>query len=391
MQRTSSCGQLDALRKTSSAVDAPGRTNDGLAAAIAELNAQLPQRACLQAPPSVGGLSVLRKTVIPEGEVRLEQLSKMAIDFQIREKNLDLGPDFDLFDWPSVILPAPALHEFPMLQLPLPKPLGSAKQVLADLYQKKYGVVIHCKFNGRDAQGVLDGLIEKVRRADRQAVGFVVPLRLPEGWPNAESYRGHVLPLVIQESSAGFDVINLDSLAGNSDSFRKFLELFQERMASTGVGVLRSCLVSSRRQSDKHSCHTDALQVLKDTLCALKQRKNGCAYDLFMESAVSKPTGNEVPRFVLPSFLQKTTQRKRVLTEDKFDGASPLQPSRMNLLFTRKSVFVGQHRYKYLAMLGVKERNNFLTIKAYYNAQKVLTHLEGLSDPAARRAYLTHL
>jgi hypothetical protein len=268
MQRTSSCGQLDLLRKAFTTLDTQVRRRDGLTATAAELGTQLPRRAFYSTPSVAGGITALRKTVLSDGIVQIDQLHKMAEDLQLREKKLELGPELQLFDWPTVNQPTKAL---------------------------------------------------------------------------------------------------------------------------TGTSILRSCLVKNRRQSDSQSCHTDALQVLKDALHALKHGENRSAYSLFMQNELATKTGSEMPRFLLPSFLQKTNQRNRALVHDHFDGASQLQPPRFDLLFSDKSVLIGQHRYKYLGMLGIKQCNNFLTIKAYYNAQKVLAHLADFTDSNARELYLMQL
>jgi hypothetical protein len=391
MQRTSSCGQLDLLRKAFTTLDTQVRRRDGLTAAAAELGTQLPRRAFYSTPSVAGGITALRKTVLSDGIVQLDQLHKMAEDLQLREKKLELGPELQLFDWPTVNQPTKALTDSRMIDLCIPKPLGPAKLVMADLYEKKYGVLICCTFDGHDADSVLDGVIKKIRNADEKPVGFIVPARRPEEWVNAANYRGHVVPMIIQQTNTGFDVINLDSLANNSEIFQNFLQLFQVRIDLTGTSILRSCLVKNRRQSDSQSCHTDALQVLKDALHALKHGENRSAYSLFMQNELATKTGSEMPRFLLPSFLQKTNQRNRALVHDHFDGASQLQPPRFDLLFSDKSVLIGQHRYKYLGMLGIKQCNNFLTIKAYYNAQKVLAHLADFTDSNARELYLMQL
>lgn len=391
MQRTSSCGQLDLLRKAFTALDTQVRRRDGLTAAAAELGTQLPRRAFYSTPSVAGGVTALRKTVLSGGIVQLDQLHKMAEDLQLREKKLELGPELQLFDWPFVNQPTKALTDSRMIELRIPKPLGHAKLVMADLYEKKYGALILCTFDGHDAGSVLDGIIKKISNSDEKPVGLIVPARQPEEWVNTANYRGHVVPMIIQQTNVGFDVINLDSLANNSDIFQNFLQQFQARIDLTEKNQLRSCLVKNRRQSDSQSCHTDALQMLKDTLCALKHADNRSAYNLFMQNALASTTGSEMPRFLLPSFLQKTNQRNRALVHDHFDGTSQLQPPRFDLLFSDKSVLIGQHRYKYLGMLGIKQCNNFLTIKAYYNAQKVLAYLTDFTDPKARQLYLKQL
>ncbi|MCE2745286.1 MAG: hypothetical protein LW710_05200 [Burkholderiales bacterium] len=253
------------------------------------------------------------------------------------------------------------------MQFPVPKPLGKAKLVLADLYAKKYGISIVCQFEGNDEAGVVDSLIAQVRDAQGKPVGFIVPAKPPGLWPAKFNYRGHVVPLIIQQTEAGFDVVNLDSLADNAKHYQQFLNVFQKRMNACDAGVLRHSLVNTRRQADRQSCHTDALQILKDTLCAVSSNPDGNCFDLL---------GCKSERFHLPSFLQKTNQRGRALVEDNFQPASLLIPQRQGHLCGDKSISIGQHRNKYTAEFGARKSNYFLAVKAFYNAGKVLDQLE---------------
>lgn len=185
-----------------------------------------------------------------------------------------------------------------------------------------------------------------------------------------------------QGAEAGFDVVNLDSLADNSSHYRQFLDVFREKISLLGATQLRHGLVKTIRQADKQSCHTDALQILKDTLCALKERSGTNCLDMLTGTQQVQVGAGKSVRFSLPSFLQKTSQRSKALLHDNFDAAHALQPQRPVSVFGEKSMTVGQHRYKYTGELGAKKSNYFLVVKAYYNALKVIDYLENKPNSA---------
>ena len=261
--------------------------------------------------------------------------------------------------------------------MPIPKPLQKAKLILANLYAKKYGIVILCEFEGTDSNNVIDLLIQRIQEHGQAPVGIVVPARSPSNWPKAKNFSGHVLPIVIQKTDSGFDLVNFDSLAENSFFYDELCAKFKERMALLGASSFRHILVKSQRQADQQSCHTDAMQILKDTLRLLKLKDNSNCIDTLMQLEPNNGMGASAhARFYLPSCLQKTTQRSAALRASSFDGTQSLQPERKAIFSSRKSLTIGQHRYKYTGAFESKEANHFLIIKAFYNAEKILKQLE---------------
>lgn len=382
MQRTSSCGELDNLRKITPSFNAMSGASHEFKNTASRLSHSLRFDT---------GIGAFRKLVILNGKLQLERLDEMAEKLILREQFLGLPKELVLFDWPLVKPPAGALASGSIMNLHIPKPLGHAKLVLADLYAKKYGILIVCKFDGHDTTSVVDALIEKVRTAQGKPVGLIVPARPPGAWFDASNYRGHVVPLIVQQTDAGFDVVNLDSLADNSQQYQQFLEVLQQRMTLLGATLLRHGLVKNRRQADRQSCHTDALQILKDTLCVVQEKGNVNCLDMLVKNKGVVSTSGNSARFSLPSFLQKTNQRSQALQDDNFEGVCMLQPERAASPFGEKSMTIGQHRYKYTAELASKKSNYFLTVKAFYNVRKVIDHLESMPSASARQHYLTQL
>jgi hypothetical protein len=376
MQRTSSCRQLENLRKITPPLNPSSEAGSSLKNLASKLGNCLFRNSGTSVVVS-SGLAVHRNKMLPQGKLQLGRLNELSENYKRRERTLDPENNLSLFNWPSVKPPAGAFEEGANMQFSVPKPLGNAKLVLANLYAKKYGISIVCQFEGNDEASVVDSLIAQVRNAQGRPVGFIVPAKPPGVWPAKFNYRGHVVPLIIQQTDVGFDVVNLDSLADNAKHYQQFLNVLQTRMNACDAGVLRHSLVNTRRQSDRQSCHTDALQILKDALCAVKSNPELNCFDLL---------GCESERFHLPSFLQKTNQRSRALAEDNFQPASLLMPERQGHLWGEKSISIGQHRNKYTAEFGARKSNYFLAVKAFYNAGKVLEQLEKESSAGTAKS-----
>lgn len=265
------------------------------------------------------------------------------------------------------------------------KPLDDAKLVLADLYQKKYGIRIvieTCPLNKKQ-------LANKIKQECLQAKGKPVGLILQttelgqvKGTGPAEgNYCGHVTPIVVQQRGKLINVISLDSvLKPNSALIKAML-----RLSHQNINV-RMITLNSARQADHYSCHTDALQILKDLLTQNENSSESILDDLsarYLTETDQTTSAINLLKIDLPPFLQKVNQRAESLGAC---GHERIQAG--------KCQTVEQHWQRYSRHPwenSGKLQNYFLAVKAFHNANKVLNRLESFDNEHARQDYLANL
>ncbi|BET24898.1 hypothetical protein EV673_3042 [Limnobacter thiooxidans] len=280
------------------------------------------------------------------------------------------------------------------------KPGHVAKLVLADLYQNKYGISIRVQHHAIEEETHLaDLLLKNVATAKGNPVGLILQpqklshLRHAIKHAADQDYMDHVSPVIVQGTENGLDLIDLDMNEPSNFKLTNALQYLKKQ----GYTIRKMELNIPERQSDLYSCHTDAVQILKD---ALVQYKNtgGNLYDSYWrEHGISdfKPSPGEYidPRPIeLPPHLQKTVQRSAAMVSTRMSlqqTLGSLAPSATS----SKSQTVGQHRERFSFYPEIDSRpvNNFLVFKAYRNAFKVLSHLESFPGKAERMQYLQDL
>lgn len=286
------------------------------------------------------------------------------------------------------------------------RPGHIAKLVLADLYEKKYGIKIHIQKRHIDrAEHLADLLLRKLDKSRQMPVGLVlhsnrIPMfrdpnfsqqlfRSPE-----QDHHDHVLPVIVQATRNGIDVINLDVLAKSSCLLADALCLLK----NTGMKVRRMAPLIAARQADGYSCHTDALQILKDAMLAHKAR-GGSLYQQYWKhfgvtgkTPIYQESANDfIPTSYidLPPHLHKPVQRSQALISNRAsDRKRP--PAIAPSANAQKKQTIAEHRQRfsvYSEQLG-KPVNNFLLFKGYRNAIKVIERLEEFPDLLSRERYI---
>lgn len=369
-------------------LDSPGSSPDerptALSRSVREVAAEFTQRA---SPPA---LQCLRDELLCQARLNLSTLSQHLALLATRERHLALGHAHRLFSYPRVTLPG-ADEDNRALSYVVPKPLDCAKAVLAEEYRKKYGIRIVPLLVPTPIEGYLRNVVRHLSAAAGEPVGFLLRVITDPHYKEVFDYENHVIPLVVQASAHGIDVINLNSMGEVDNSYQRFLKNMDLIKHSVPDVRVRSATVLSQRQADEQSCHTDAIQVLKDALLGFKRSGQTCFFN-YMTGHAEVAQGNvDEPRFCLPSTLQKTTQRSAALRDDAVNFSESVEPNNISL---------HTHRGKYSAAFQLspnveyenrdKQANHFLTIKAFRNADRVLSVLEGLA-PSARKRYLNQL
>lgn len=335
-------------------------------------------------------LQCLRNELLVGGRLNLSALSQQLALLATRERRLVLGHKHRLFSYPRVGLPGED-EDNRALSYAVPKPLDCAKAVLAEEYLQKYGVRIVPVLSPGQNEDYLRSVVRHLSAASGEPVGFLLRVITDHRHTEVFDYENHVLPLVIQACAHGIDVINLNSMGEVDNSYQRFLKNMDLIKHSMPAVEVRSATVLSQRQADEQSCHTDAIQLLKDALLSYKRSGQSSFFNCMLGHAeVSLGEVNE-PRFCLPSALQKTTQRSAALRDDAVNFAETIEP---------KGNSLHSHREKYSAAFQLashieyerrdKPVNHFLTIKAYRNADRVLSVLEDLA-PSERKRYLNQL
>lgn len=335
-------------------------------------------------------LQGLRHELLVGGHLNLSVLSQHLAMLATRERHLALGHAYRLFSYPRMCLPG-ADEDNRALSYVVPKPLDCAKAVLAQAYQKKYGIRIVPVLAPRQQETCLHSVVRHLSAAAGEPVGFLLRVITDRRHTEVFDYENHVLPLIVQASAHGIDVINLNSLGEVDKTYMRFLKDMDVITRSVPGTHVRSATVLSQRQADEQSCHTDAIQVLKDALLGFKRSGQASFFNCMLGHAEVAQGDVAEPRFCLPSPLQKTTQRSAALRDDAVNFSESVEPNNISL---------HAHREKYSAAFQLspnveyenrdKQANHFLIIKAFRNADRVLSVLENMA-PSARKRYLNQL
>lgn len=373
----------------------PGSSPDDqspvLANAVRALGARFAHQQPGSEPAAVSSvLRGLRNELLAGGRLDLSNLSQHIALLATRERRLGLGHTHRLFSYPRVGLPGES-EDNRALSYVVPKPLDCAKAVLADVYLQKYGVRIVPVLAPKPNDTYLPTVVRHLSAAPGEPVGILLRVITDHRHTEVFDYENHVIPLVVQAHANGIDVINFNSMGEVDNSYRRFLKNMDAVKHSVPGVEVRSATVLSQRQADVQSCHTDAIQVLKDALLGFKRSGQSSFFNCMLGNAAVALGDVDEPRFCLPSALQKTTQRSAALLNDGVNLAAPVEPHG-NSLHT--------HREKYSAafqpspLIEYKNRdkcaNQFLTIKAIRNSDRVLSVLEGLA-PSERKRVLNQL
>ncbi|RZS38650.1 hypothetical protein EV673_3040 [Limnobacter thiooxidans] len=328
---------------------------------------------------------------------RLSQEAQREMLSEIKQQASALGSTRanPMFTFLDTLLPGPTASES-YTPVTLIKPGHTAKLVLADLYEKKYGIKIHVQGkNLKNPDDIASVLLEKINAANGEPVGFVVhqpPEEETTKSQNNSDYRGHVTPFILQKTPNGFDVIDLN--VGVS----VFVELYRtfHSLNESGLQIRHLVLKQPARQADKFSCHTDALQVLKDALVAHKT-VGGNLGEHYWKNHLLTPTPNHTRwepgklEYVLelPTVLHKVAQNSSAMKSTRLNPTQVLA-TRAPSANPAKKQTIGEHRERYSTVRDQNKTplNNFLTIKAYTNAFKVLDQLRSFPDARARNNYI---
>jgi hypothetical protein len=275
------------------------------------------------------------------------------------------------------------------------KPLDDAKLVLADSYHKKYGIRIVVEIHQMNKDDLARKIKQECLRAKGDPVGLI--LRTTElgqarskGLPE-NNYSGHVTPIVVQRSGKMIHVISLDSaLNHNSELIKAMLHLSRER------NKVRMITLNSARQADHFSCHTDALQILKDLLVQHQHSSESILENLsahYLTEDDRTTSAINLLKIDLPPFLQKVNQRANSSGKVNYSRAQLMQ-TRLSPTQPGKPQTVEQHWQRYSRHPWEnpgKLHNHFLAVKAFHNANKVLNRLESFDNERARKEYLMSL
>lgn len=271
------------------------------------------------------------------------------------------------------------------------KPNRVAQQVIADLYQQKYGIKIHVQ-QSKDHHSpaklaVL--LMEKLDAANGEAIGFLLQ-RPRSNKPEYTSRNGDLMPVVVQKKDGYLGILNLD----NTDVYvQKYLKNTATCLNQPGTLISTLNLHDTGRRV-KHSGaqDTDAMQILKDCLVENKTSTGHIVARYEMQS--NDPNANHhnarrnLTSIFTPAHLLKTAQVSTSLA-NPYVPAEQMLGTRTPTLNPYKQQTVGEHRDRYSLQTENNEGvNHFVTVKAFRNAFKVLDHLESFSNANERAQYL---
>jgi hypothetical protein len=348
---------------------------------------------------TISASETLRRQLLKGNTFCTKSQDQQVQNIVARSATVEIDNDNPLFTFPNLAgvsnLP-PALVNMG----PIARPGHAAKLVVADLYRKKYGVQILIQKDPiDDARQLARLLLHKVNAANGKALGFVLHANRcnANAQPlsdNSRDYRGHVLPVIAQRSANGIEIINLNSVRETASELEDALCSIQ----GSGLEVKVLKLNIPQRQADGYSCHTDALQVLKDALISQTRTRKSLHNDYLEKYGIPTHLCGQLDaadeflstRFInMPPHLQKTVQRSQALASSRmtFKEAMATQvPSWGH----RKKQTLGEHRQRYSALIPStgKTVNHFLLFKGYRNAFKVLGQLESLQNMALRKQYL---
>lgn len=268
------------------------------------------------------------------------------------------------------------------------KPGHVAKLVLAHLYRTKNDVQIYIQKNDQSAEDLGNLITKKIEQHKEEPFGLVLfcrPLGAyidPDQAP--QDYEGHVTPVIIQKTAKGFDVINLDSVGDFNSKLVGAIVL--QRNAGKNI---RQLWLQEPRQADRYSCHTDAIQILKDSMIE-HQFHDGNLFDRYFINFADRNSRFEESNdylIDLPPFLQKTSQRSSALKVSSYTPES-LSSTPVPGKNQRKGKTVAEHRDRFLTHVDdAHQINSFLLVKGYRNAFKVLEQLEKKSTAEAKAKY----
>lgn len=342
---------------------------------------------------TVSTTEALRLRCFKNGQISQQGMNE-ALE-EIRDKSAALGATEDkpLFTYLDIFLPAPRGSKL-LTQI---KPGHTAKLVLADYYEKKYGIKIHVQDKDlNDAVEVGHLLLEKANAGNGEPVGLL--LHRPRGEktptsPKGPDYVGHVTPFLIQKTPNGFDLIDLN--IGPYSYVKAYEAAYLLQEAGHEIRILT--VGEPSRQADEFSCHTDAMQVLKDALVAHQTTGGNLSEHYWTNYRVDQHLTARNPytfaaAIELPASLYKVVQRSKALQSTR------LSPQEVLAVKTpsanpEKQQTVGAHRKRFSSIKNKEGGliNNFLTFKAYKNAMLVLDRLNSFSDAQARNGYIEHL
>ncbi len=110
MQRTSSCGQLDNLRKITPPLNPGSDAGNSLKNLASKLSSCLFRNSGTSVVVS-SSLAAHRQKMLPQGKLQLSRFNKLSENYKLREQTLASENKFSLFDWPSIKSPAGAFAE----------------------------------------------------------------------------------------------------------------------------------------------------------------------------------------------------------------------------------------------------------------------------------------
>ncbi|HEX4879710.1 MAG TPA: hypothetical protein VFV39_07695 [Limnobacter sp.] len=353
--------------------------------------------------PDAINLAQMRDALFSDFGLDLCNATAQFGKIQSQMRQLSLPADYPLFTFPSVEVPLlDSKRHAPKYCVPVP--MGLAKLVLADIYRQKYGINIVPVIAPRPVAAKryenwsewLDRALGPVGTASR-TVGLVLGAgNIPRYEAHPMMYEDHVVPLIVHEQDGQLEIVNLDSLGEGGRNFIRMLHALK-----TDGKVYRAACLSTCRQADERSCHTDAMQILKDVLVQFKHSGETSLFAFLGIKPSEQSEDDPLTIFHLPPAFQKTTQRSAALREDNYRAAVLLDPLRYSARSNGKPLTIGQHRDKYHLPFDCRSRqfavrqarpvNQFLTVKAYYNAQRVLDRIKSRGDRYAQSDYIRQL
>jgi hypothetical protein len=333
-------------------------------------------------------LELLKNRLLDEHGLRKSAQAELRAELLERQSKLGLEKDLVLFSFREQYLPkhTKEADDEPVL---IVKPKDNAKLVLADLYRKKYGIEIVVETGGWTSEYILARMETMLERSKGKPVGLI--LQTPQGKSTKrKDHGGHVTPLLVAKSSNTISMIAIDSANASNESLNYMLGILQEKRCNFVVVAN----VKQARQADPGSCHTDALQILKDSLLEQRKHSRPLLSNLFEHSCVKSDfdIGLYSTTINLPPHLMKTSQRNAVFDES-YCNTAVLNKTFIHRSKSKPAQNMLEHRARYSRVdkYTRKSINYFLIVKAFHNADKVLMQLESLGSQAERKKYLKKL
>lgn len=348
---------------------------------------------------NISASEILRQQLFRGNSFCTKSQTQIKQDIEAQSKIVEIDKDNPLFTFPNLEgvtnLP-PALVDMG----PVARPGHAAKLIVADLYRKKYGIQIWVQKDPiDDAEQLAQLMLDKVNAANGKALGFVLHSNhsAENEYPlqdNSRDYLHHVLPVIAQQSAKGIEIVNLDILKKTSSRLEDALCIIQD----SGLEVEVIKLNIPQRQADGYSCHTDALQVLKDTLINTHKAGKSIRKNFLKNHGIPARLCGQLDaaddylstRFInMPPHLQKTVQRSQAIASSRMSFKETMATQLASRGLSKKQT-LGEHRQRYSAIIPTtgKTVNHFLLFKGYRNAFKVLAQLESCQNKVLRAQYL---